>query len=331
MSQLQKLFVLDTGGTIGMQHTATGLAPAQGGLQAHFAALLATLPAAQQISQWHWQTQQPLIDSANMTPANWLAMRAAIIDAVTARGCDSVLILHGTDTLAWSAAALACLLHQLPVPVVLTGAMQPFDQSGSDATDNLRGALQALAQAPAASVGLYFHGQLFNACQVRKHSAHAHNAFRALPHGHPQPTAQLPDYRQAIRPARLALLTLFPGFQSAVLHAALEHCDAIVLECYGCGTAPHADEFLAALQSARQRGIAIAAISQCEHAQLDFNAYSAGASLHNAGVLDGSAMHRELALARLFTLVGAGYGHEHIAQHFPLPALTRAGSATAIA
>lgn len=100
--------------------------------------------------RWRFAELQPPLDSANMTQGNWLAMRDAIVAALDA-GHDGVLLLHGTDTLAYSAAALSFLLLDLPIPVLLTGSMLPAGAPGSDAWDNLVGALRVLRRATRAA------------------------------------------------------------------------------------------------------------------------------------------------------------------------------------
>lgn len=138
---IQRLLVLYTGGTIGMQQSAAGLMPASG-----FEARMREQQAheAGPLPDWTFDELQPLLDSANMHPRHWQQMAERIRSAVTAGGCDAVLLLHGTDTLAYSAAALSFLLLDLPVPVLLTGAMLPAGSEGSDAWPNLFGAMRAL-------------------------------------------------------------------------------------------------------------------------------------------------------------------------------------------
>ena len=124
----RQLLVLYTGGTIGMQMSTAGLAPASG-----FEARMRTQQALQDqpLPQWQFRELLPPIDSANMQQSNWLAMVAASSAGVEQDGCDGVLLLHGTDTLAYSAAALSFLLLGLPVPVVLSGSMLPAGAEGS--------------------------------------------------------------------------------------------------------------------------------------------------------------------------------------------------------
>ena len=120
MATPERLLVLYTGGTIGMQQSAAGLLPASG-----FEARLRAQQAleAGPLPSWTFRELQPLLDSANMQPTHWLQMASAVRDAVAQGDCDAVLLLHGTDTLAYSAAALSFLLLDLEIPVLLTGAM----------------------------------------------------------------------------------------------------------------------------------------------------------------------------------------------------------------
>ncbi len=148
MLPVKNLFVLYTGGTIGMLQTPQGLAPA-GGFEARMRDHLQSLGDAPDL-RWRFAELQPPLDSANMTQGNWLAMRDAIVAALDA-GHDGVLLLHGTDTLAYSAAALSFLLLDLPIPVLLTGSMLPAGAPGSDAWDNLVGACASSRRATRAA------------------------------------------------------------------------------------------------------------------------------------------------------------------------------------
>ncbi len=116
--------------------------------------------------QWTLQELNPLLDSANMQQHNWLAMRDAIVEAVEVAGHDGVLVLHGTDSMAYSAAALSFLLLGLPVPVLLTGSMLPAGAPDSDAWANLCGALRQFESGLEDGVQLYFHGQLLHGCRA---------------------------------------------------------------------------------------------------------------------------------------------------------------------
>ncbi|OBY58396.1 asparaginase [Pseudomonas sp. AU12215] len=309
MRRVKNLFVLYTGGTIGMLQTAEGLAPA-GGFEAR---MREQLQGHGEIHlDWSFSELQPLLDSANMTQANWLAMRDAIVGAVEQCDHDGVLVLHGTDTLAYSAAALFFLLLGLDVPVVFTGSMQPMGAPGSDAPANLLGALNALDAGVEPGVWLFFNGEMMHGARVTKLRSEAFDAFAVLPRERKGERAEsLPaelSYRQPRQPVNLAVLPLFPGLRAEHLRALLgSGVQALLLECYGSGTGPSDnEELLAVLREAHTRGVVLAAISQCPQGHVAFDVYAAGSRLRDAGLVSGGGMTREAALGKLFSLIGSG-------------------------
>ncbi|WP_275546543.1 MULTISPECIES: asparaginase [unclassified Pseudomonas] len=309
MATPEKLLVLYTGGTIGMQMSADGLAPASG-----FEARMRTQQASENTSelpQWSFRELLPLIDSANMNPGHWLALRDEIVTAVETHGHDAVLVLHGTDTLAYSAAALSFLLLGLDVPVVLTGAMQPAGVDGGDAWPNLFGAMRALHRGVTPGVHLYFNGQLLHGARCSKLRSDAFDAFQVLPRQRQAEhvaISALIDYRQARERVNLAVLPLHPAVQAGHLSALLDSgVKGVLLECYGSGTGPAGDaELMAVLLDAHARGVVLAAISQCAQGHVQFGVYAAGSRLAEAGLVSCGGMTREAALGKLFALLGAG-------------------------
>ncbi|WP_161864150.1 asparaginase [Pseudomonas yangonensis] len=309
MATPEKLLVLYTGGTIGMQMSADGLAPASG-----FEARMRTQQAsenASELPQWSFRELLPLIDSANMNPGHWLALRDEIVTAVETRGHDAVLVLHGTDTLAYSAAALSFLLLGLNVPVVLTGAMQPAGVAGGDAWPNLFGAMRALHRGVAPGVHLYFNGQLLHGARCSKLRSDAFDAFQVLPRlrqAEHVGISALIDYRQVRERVNLAVLPLHPAVQAGHLSALLDSgVKGVLLECYGSGTGPAGDaELMAVLRDAHARGVVLAAISQCAQGHVQFGVYAAGSRLAEVGLVSCGGMTREAALGKLFALLGAG-------------------------
>lgn len=321
MSAVNNLFVLYTGGTIGMLQTAQGLAPA-GGFEARMREHLAS--AGTPAPQFVFQEMLPLLDSANMTQAQWLAMRDEIVAAVVEGGHDAVLLLHGTDTLAYSAAALSFLLLGLGVPVVLTGAMLPAGCDGSDAWPNLCGALAALQSGVEPGVHLYFNGGLMHGARVSKLRSDAFDAFTVLPR---QRSGERADALPALLgfntrrvPVNLAVLPLFPGLQASHVQALLDSgVQGLLLECYGSGTGPSDNnELLAVLKAAHQRGVVLAAISQCPAGHVEFGVYAAGSQLAASGLVSAGGMTREAALAKLFALIGAGLAPADVERWFAL-------------
>lgn len=309
MATPEKLLVLYTGGTIGMQMSADGLAPASG-----FEARMRTQQAsenASELPQWSFRELLPLIDSANMNTGHWLTLRDEIVSAVQHHGHDAVLVLHGTDTLAYSAAALSFLLLGLDVPVVLTGAMQPAGVAGGDAWPNLFGAMRALHRGVAPGVHLYFNGQLLHGARCSKLRSDAFDAFQVLPRQRQAERAEVTariDYRQARKAVNLAVLPLHPAMQAGHLHALLASgVQGLLLECYGSGTGPAGDAHLmSVLREAHQRGVVLAAISQCPQGHVQFGVYAAGSRLAEVGLVSCGGMTREAALGKLFALLGAG-------------------------
>ena len=309
MATPEKLLVLYTGGTIGMQMSADGLAPASG-----FEARMRTQQAsenASELPQWTFRELLPLIDSANMNTGHWLTLRDEIVSAVQRHGHDAVLVLHGTDTLAYSAAALSFLLLGLDVPVVLTGAMQPAGVDGGDAWPNLFGAMRALHRGVAPGVHLYFNGQLLHGARCSKLRSDAFDAFQVLPRQRQAERAEVSariDYRQARKAVNLAVLPLHPAMQAGHLHALLASgVQGLLLECYGSGTGPAGDaQLMSVLREAHQRGVVLAAISQCPQGHVQFGVYAAGSRLAEVGLVSCGGMTREAALGKLFALLGAG-------------------------
>lgn len=306
----QHVMVLYTGGTIGMQASANGLAPASG-FEARMREYLHGQPGLV-VPPWRFREMSPLIDSANMSPAYWQQLREAVVDAVDVQGCDSVLILHGTDTLAYSAAAMSFQLLGLQARVCFTGSMLPAGVPDSDAWENLGGALVALGQGLAPGVHLHFHGEMLDPTRCAKVRSFGRHPFKRLERqGGGSKAGSLPaalNYNQPRQLAKVAVLPLFPGIGAEQLDGVLNSgIQALVLECYGSGTGPSDNPaFLAALARARDNGVVVVAVTQCHEGGVELDVYEAGSRLRGVGVLSGGGMTREAAFGKLHGLLGAG-------------------------
>jgi len=278
------LLLIHTGGTIGMAPGPLGLAPKPGLVEA---ALAARLPAGTRLLT---HVFAPLRDSADIGPADW----NAILDVLDAHPGVPALVTHGTDTMAFTGAALAQALAGRPRRVVLCGAMQPLGQGG-DAERNLDLALAAV-HAPGLGVDLAFDGRLMAAAGLVKHDSQARDAFRSQPQDH----APAPRARRFDPARRLAILTLSPGLTGAALAAMLAALDGAVLRVFGAGTVMNDPAVLAALRAAVAAGKRLRAVSQCEAGGLAPGAYAAGAGLWAAGVDNGGRETAEAALIRLW-------------------------------
>ncbi|WP_232622759.1 asparaginase domain-containing protein [Pseudorhodobacter sp. MZDSW-24AT] len=279
---MAEILILYTGGTIGMVPGPEGLHPGAGVLETALATLTPTG------TQTTVETFSPLIDSANIRPADWNHM----LDRIAAWQGTAVIIVHGTDTMAYTGAALSAALATPRLPVILCGAMAPLN-TGGDAEANLSLALASAQTAPP-GVWLAFAGKLLPGAGLVKQDSHSADAFRS--------TAQTPQPAAAARfaPRRLAILSLSPGLPAPALAAALAELDGAVLRVFGAGTMMQDPALIAALRNATAAGCRLRAVSQCENGGLMPAAYAAGAALWSAGVENGGHETAELALARLW-------------------------------
>ncbi len=304
----RQIRVLYTGGTIGMRQSAQGLVPD--------AALAATaLRAFAERYDFHWQLCQPLIDSSAVTLADWadwvVRLRTDVPDY------DGVLVLHGTDTLAYTANLLAFALRGLDKPVVLTGAQWPFGAPGSDAADNLATAVAAFDLPGLRQVVLAFDRCLWPAVGSRKISTetaagfgHAHAAPLARYDGNAWSAFQAASLAMAgerafapvaIDPSvRVVSYYLTPGASPAMIAHSLRQfdSDAAIVHSFGHGNAPDDADLLAAVRGYSDQGKVLVNISQVAQGQVA-PVYAQGSGLRTAGAFAGGRWTVETALAKL--------------------------------
>lgn len=282
-----KVLLIHAGGTIAMVAGPLGLTPQDGTLESQLAAMA---------DQVEVMALAPLIDSAHATFRDWNRI-AATIEAEHAH-YGGFVVTHGTDTLAFTAAALTFALAGLQKPVILTGSMLPFGAEGTDANRNLAEALQAAQTAPA-GVWVQFGGKLMHGARLRKTHSHALDAFAAEPSAK-LPLIAAPDLlRTAYHTPQLAILSMAPNQSSKAQTAVLEACDGIVLRVYGAGTIPDDPALLRALNVAQDNGVLMVAVSQSPLGGVALGSYAAGAALRTSGVIDGATMTPEAAYAKL--------------------------------
>ena len=285
---VMRLLLIHTGGTIGMAKTKIGFAPQSGVVEA----AVAGLSSAAQITV---TSLTPLIDSANATWADWNRIAQTIAQAHDEY--DGFIVTHGTDTLAFTTAALCFALQGLNRPVILTGAMTPLGLPDSDGLRNLTDAVAA-AQTALPGIWVQFAGRLLHGARIRKADSHADAAFAASACNQPplHPGAVL--VRHDFAAAEIAMLSVTPG-ASRTLAAAIEVCDGAVLRVFGAGTVPNDPVLAGALHDAQRRGIPIIAVSQCAQGGIHLGTYAAGNLLVLTGVIDGNSMTPEAAFAKL--------------------------------
>jgi L-asparaginase len=311
----KRVYIVYTGGTIGMIPTSDGYVPAPGYLAEQIAAmseLQSDLMPEVEIHEY-----DTLLDSANMTPANWHKIASDI--AAHDEQFDGFIVLHGTDTMAYTASALPFMLHGLRKPVIVTGSQIPLCQIRNDARANLITAMLIAANFPIPEVCLYFGQQLLRGCRAVKVSANGFEAF-ASPNLPPlgdvgvdihinwdlvlPPSAESGMHVQELRPVNVGALRLWPGISAQIVRNLLQPpLQGLVLEAYGVGNGPaNNPDFLAALQEAADRGVVIVDCTQCLKGSVNLEGYATGSALVRVGVISGFDMTAEAALAKLVYL-----------------------------
>lgn len=331
MSARPKIFIVYTGGTIGMRKTARGYRPEPGNLQR----LLDEIPrfADAELPEFVIEEFDPLLDSSNMAPAHWLQI-ADMIRRNYAQ-YDGFLVIHGTDTMAFSASALSFMLEDLAKPVILTGSQVPLEETLNDAQHNLLTSLLILGRyhRELAEVMIFFDSLLLRGNRARKVSVDSFAAFAspnfpalgrvgieisidrrlALPARATAPAVDMLEV-VALGSATVGAFRLFPGLKPALLEAVLAPpIQGVVLECYGAGNAPTADEgFMGVIQAATARGVVIVAVTQPSRGSANLSLYATGRALLDAGVVSGFDMTAEAALAKLYYLFEKGFAPERV-------------------
>lgn len=320
------VLVIYTGGTFGMEYE-----PKTGQLiPFNFERVLDKLPELNRLS--FGITVRPLasiLDSANMTPAVWIELATIIRDEYDNHG--SFVILHGTDTMAYTASALSFMLVGLNKPVILTGAQLPIGVARSDARENFITALEIASAMEVGETGrsrpivpevcVYFNSLLLRGNRATKQESVQFNAFASenypplanagvsIDYNRPYIAAWQPGPAPTLRLAtdpNVAILKLFPGITEAVVRAVLNvpGLRGVVLETFGAGNGPTANWFLDALREAVGRGVVLFNVSQCEGGRVAQGQYQTSVAMAEIGVVSGADITTEAAITKLMILLG---------------------------
>ena len=319
-AETPSVLLIYTGGTIGMIEN-----PETGALENfNFDHLLKHVPELKRfnyrISSYQFD---PPLDSSDMEPAYW-AKLVKIIN-YNYDYFDGFVILHGTDTMAYTASALSFMLENLSKPVILTGSQLPIGTLRTDGKENLITAIEiAAAKNPDGTaivpeVCIFFENHLMRGNRTTKINAENFNAFRSYPplarvgiHIKYKPNLiRKPDPTKPLKPhylfdTNVVILTLFPGIQESIVTSLLHvpGLKAVVMKTFGSGNAPQKPWFIRLLKEATQRGIVIVNISQCPAGMVEMARYETGLHLLDAGVISGFDATVESVLTKLMFLFG---------------------------
>ncbi|MBW5406484.1 asparaginase [Morganella morganii] len=321
--QKKSIYVVYTGGTIGMQHSAQGYIPVSGHLQRQ----VAKMPEffRPEMPDFTITEHQPLIDSSDMTPDDW----QCIADDIKAQydRYDGFVILHGTDTMAFTASALSFMFENLTKPVIVTGSQIPLEALRSDGQINLLNALYLAANYPVNEVGLFFNNRLYRGNRTVKAHADGFAAFTSPNYPplmeaginirnlntRPLPQSTAPFILHNIIPQPIGVVTVYPGLSVDVVNNILKQpVKALIIRSYGVGNAPQQPKLLTALKEATERGIIVINLTQCISGRVNMDGYATGHALAGAGVISGFDMTFEAALTKLHYLLSQDYTSNEI-------------------
>ena len=320
MTRTNKVLIIYTGGTIGMGQNPTtkALEPLD------FNHLRNNVPELKYI-ETDIDTFQfnPPIDSSDMTPALW----GKLVEIISRHydSYDGFVVLHGTDTMAYTASALSYMLENLTKPVILTGSQLPIGQIRTDGKENLVTSIElasacdenGLAIVP--EVCIYFNGRLLRGNRSTKQNADGFNAFNSFNFPalcdvgvnivYQKHLILKPDMSKPMTPhteldCNVIVFSLFPGIQENIIRGMLDigKLRGIVMRSYGSGNAPQQEWLMRLLKEATDRGVTIVNISQCVTGQVEMNRYDTGYQLKDAGVISGMDSTVEAAATKLMYL-----------------------------
>jgi len=329
------LLIIYTGGTIGMVKDKIS-----GTLRPYpFTDIYKLMPVLQ---NFDYQLQsisfEPLIDSSNVTPSFWIKLANVIEENYHAY--DGFVVLHGTDTMSYSASMLSFMLENLGKPVIFTGSQLPMGIVRTDGRDNFINAIEIAAAhvdgVPLVpEVAIYFENKLMRGNRTSKFNAENFNAFLSVNY---PPLAQVgvhirynselimkPDSRNLRVHKNLdnsvLILKLFPGIAEVVVKNALNisGLKGVILETYGAGNAPTDNWFIDALVVAIKKGIIIYNVTQCKGGSVDMGKYETSMKLSQIGVIGGSDITTESAISKMMFLLGQGYSNEELKKLLQVP------------
>ena len=320
---MKRILLIATGGTIASLPREDGLAPALSGEE-----LAAYVPQVSDLCQLDFV--QPMnIDSTNMRPADWLTIARTIEDAYD--DYDGFVILHGTDTMAYTASSLSYLIQDSPKPIVLTGSQQPMANPFTDAKLNLYQSVLFALDPAAHDVSVCFGGKVIAGTRARKQRTLSFNAFESINYPYigqvnalglhltvPAPAPEAPFSLRAEYSDRIAVLTLFPGMSPEIFSYLKEKgYEGVYIEGFGLGGVPFLQgDFTGEIQRASGGGMPILVGSQCRYEGSNLNIYETGQRILDCGGIPVHDMTHEAVVTKLMWGLGQDKSRESILRLF---------------
>ncbi|BBB25590.1 asparaginase [Amphritea japonica] len=312
----QKILIIYAGGTIGMQATENGYVPVAG-FEQQVRQQLRT-DNSRQLPAYEMLELDKLIDSSNLQPHHWTEL-ARIMEAHWQQ-YDGFVLLHGTDTMAYTASMLSYMLQGVDKPVIITGSQIPLVELRNDAQDNLITSLMLAGGYDIPEVCIYFNGRLLRGNRASKLKSTGLDAFDSPNYGHlGKAGINIELYRErllsssaplfnipAFNSDAVVVLPVYPGLSARVARDLLNHSSVkgVVLHTYGAGNPPDANtELMVLLEQTVQRGIFIVNVTQCVQGAVSQGAYATGATLNRIGVIPGNDLTLEAAFTKLHYLI----------------------------
>lgn len=317
------IYIAYTGGTIGMKPSQQGYVPAAGFLGDTLRAMPEFHRPEMPLFTLH--EYDNLIDSSDMDPSDW--QRIADDIKQNYDDYDGFIILHGTDTMAYTSSALSFMLENLSKPVIVTGSQIPLAELRSDGQVNLLNALYVAANYPIAEVSLFFNNRLLRGNRSRKVDADGFSAFDSpnfpplleaginirVKAGTLSTPTDTPLCVSSVSAQPIGMVSLYPGISPEVIKNTLQQpVNALILLSYGVGNAPQNPALIKQLTYAKEREIPVVNCTQCMRGRVNMGGYATGHGLREVGVLSGSDMTPEAALAKLHYLLSKNLPYDEL-------------------
>jgi len=264
----------------------------------------------------------PLLDSSNMSIKEWNMIGSAIAENYDR--FDGFVVLHGTDTMSYSASALSFMLENLRKPVIFTGAQIPLCEIRSDGVNNIVSSIMIAAEGKVREVCIYFDGKLIRGCRSTKISSDQFAAFNSpnfelladvgikINYRHPGGVREPEgDFRVTLLDqVPVGIIKMFPGIQIKLFESIMtEQLKGVVLETFGAGNIPSVStgQLIPIIEKAYRNGTLIVVCSQCVQGTVALGAYETSQALNDIGAVTGSDMTTEAAMTKLIYLFSRGY------------------------